>query len=290
MKILVTGSDGLVGSSLRFLGGDNQWIFIKRKQCDLTNREATIDFFSKIKPDYVVHLASYVPGFYNINRVASFTDNVRINENVLEASHLAGIERGIFCLSVNMFADSSKLPIEENMINEGALTGIFSGYAYAKRMLALQCQNYNEQHNRKYFGIIPCNVYGPGDNSLSGRLVPNLIFKFKEAIKNNTDVTINGSGKPLRQFIHSLDLAKIIYYLVFNYNDTKPIICCGDEEISISELASKISSATEFKNQIIFDAAKPDGNFKKTMSNSYLKSIMSNLSFISLEEGIKGIV
>ena len=111
MKILVTGSNGCVGSSLKSLcSEEDNWVFIERKDCDLTNRERTIDLVRTIGPDYIIHLASYVPGFYNIDKVSSFSNNVRINENVLEASNLAGIQNGMFCLSVNMFPEMPALP------------------------------------------------------------------------------------------------------------------------------------------------------------------------------------
>ncbi|HVI42035.1 MAG TPA: NAD-dependent epimerase/dehydratase family protein [Anaerovoracaceae bacterium] len=288
MKILVTGSNGCVGSALKSIcAGQDDWIFTSRKDCDLTNREQTIDLFKQHKPEYVVHLASYVPGFYNIDRVASFATNVRVNENVLEASHLSGIDRGMFCLSVNMFPEHPvKFPMDESMLFDGNLTGAFAGYSYAKRMLALQCQNYNIQYNRKYFGIIPCNVYGPNDNLKSGRLIPNLILKFKEAVEQDSDVVINGTGKPLRQFIYSIDLAKIIKGLVANYFDTKPIICCSDTENTIAELAITIGQLIKFQKQITFDISKPDGNLKKTVDNSYLKQVLPNISFTSLEAGL----
>jgi GDP-L-fucose synthase len=287
--ILITGGNGCVGSALKSLCANKEdWKFISRKDCDLTNREQTIELFKQLHPNYVVHLASYVPGFYNINRVNSFSDNVRINENVLEASHLAGAKRGLFCLSVNMFPeDPSSFPMDESMIFDGALHGIFAGYAYAKRMLALQCQNYNEQYQCKYFGIIPSNIYGPNDNFGSGRLIPNLIMKFQEAIKSNSDVVINGSGKPLRQFIYSLDLAEIIMYLVEHYNDSSSIICCSDLEISIAELAYQIGEVMNFRGNIRFDATKPDGNLRKTVSNKYLKTIIPNISFTSLNIGLQ---
>lgn len=296
MRILVTGSNGCVGNALKsqcmdknlHCIDDNDWIFINRKDCDLISRESTIQLFQDIKADYIVHLASYVPGFYNIDKVASFSNNVRINENVLEAAHLSGIERGMFCLSVNMFSEKiSEFPIDESKMLDGSLGGIFSGYAYSKRMLALQCQNYNDQYKRKYFGIIPCNVYGPNDNLASGRLIPNLICNFKKAIQNNSDITINGTGKPLRQFIYSIDLAKIIKQLVLNYHDSKSVICCGDEEISISDLAYNISQMMNFKNVIMFDISKPDGNLRKTVSNHYLKSIIPDVSFTPLKFGLK---
>lgn len=288
MKILITGSDGCVGSALRSLPkDDNEWIFIGRRECNLINREETISIFRTISPDYIIHLASYVPGFYNIDRVASFSDNVRINENVLEASNSAGIDRGMFCLSVNMFPESpAKFPMDENMIMDGSLSGIFAGYAYSKRMLALQYQNYNIQYGRKYFGIIPCNIYGPNDNLTSGRLIPNLISKFREAQKNNSDVNINGTGKPLRQFIYSIDLAKIIKHLTTNYFDTKPIICCSDIEITIEDLVKQIGIALNFENKIKFDLDKPDGVLRRTVSNEYLKMIIPSITFTSLEKGL----
>jgi GDP-L-fucose synthase len=289
MKILVTGSNGCVGSALKSVcSNENDWVFIQRQDCDLTNRDDTIYIFNKIKPDYVVHLASYVPGFYNIDRVASFSTNVRVNENVLEASHLANVENVMCCLSVNMFPEiPSKFPMDESMIFDGNLTGAFAGYAFSKRMLELQCQNYNTQYNRKYFGIIPSNIYGPNDNMSSGRLIPNLITKFKNAAKNNTDVMMSGAGKPLRQFIYSQDLALIIKGLVSTYSGTKPVICCGDEEVSIASLSAMIGDIMEFKHQIKFDTSKPDGNLKKTVTNSYLKTIMPNVSFTSLRDGLQ---
>ncbi len=289
MTIIVTGSNGCVGSALKSICvGENDWRFLDRGDCDLTNRDDTIYLFKKIKPDYVVHLASYVPGFYNIDRVASFSTNVRVNENVLEASNLAGVEKVMCCLSVNMFPEvPPKFPMDESMVFDGPLTGPFAGYAYSKRMLELQCQNYNTQYNRKYFGIIPSNIYGPNDNMASGRLIPNLITKFKDAAKNDTDVTMSGAGQPLRQFIYSLDLALIIKHLVRDYSDIKPIICCGDEEISIADLVNKIGEIVQFKHQIKFDTSKPDGNLKKTVSNNYLKTIMPNVSFTSLKDGLE---
>lgn len=289
MKILVTGSNGCVGNALKSIELSNDdWFFVDRKDCDLTNRNKTIDLFSTIKPDYIIHLASYVPGFYNIDRVASFSTNIKINENVLEAANLIGVEKAMFCLSVNMFAENTlKFPMNELNILDGSLTGAFAGYSYSKRMIELQCQNYNHQYNRKYFGIVPCNIYGKNDNLSSGRLIPNLILKFKEAIKSNSDVIINGTGKPLRQFIYSIDLAKIIKNLAFNYNDVKPIICCGNEEVSILELAECIGEILGFNGKIKFDIEKQDGNFRKTVSNKYLKTIMPEISFTSLKDGLK---
>lgn len=291
MKILVTGSNGCVGQSLKRLNGyQNNWVFLDRSQCDLMNYDQTNQIFQDIAPDAVIHLAAYVPGFYNIDRVASFSHNILINENVLAASHRANVQKMLVGLSVNMFGDSpATLPLDESMIFDGHISGGFAGYGYSKRMLELQCQNYNQQYGRQYFGIIPCNIYGPHDNFKSGRLIPNLLLKFKEAKKNNTNVIINGSGRPLRQFINSTDLSLIIQKLIIEYQDTKPIICCPEQEITIKELAQIIAAVIGFRDQIEFDDSKPDGTLQKTMSNKYLKKILNKpdgLDFTSLENGL----
>lgn len=290
MRVLVTGSNGCVGGAVQELCRDeSNWVFSGRKDCDLTDRQQTIKFFQSIQPDYVVHLASYVPGFYNVNSVASFSDNVRINENVLEATHLAGVDRGMFCLSVHMFPEvPSRFPMDESMMFEGAINGPLAGYAYSKRMLELQCQNYNHQYGRKYFGIIPCNVYGPHDNLKSGRLIPSLICRFKEAIEADSDVVINGTGEPLRQFIYSIDLAKVIKHLINTYDGVDSIVCCGDTEVRIAELAGLIGEVMNFSSRIKFDSSRPDGNLKRTVDNSYLKTLLpSTFSFTSLKVGLK---
>lgn len=289
MKVLVTGGNGCVGSALKLECPD--WIFIGRNDCNLLNREKTIETFQMLKPDCVIHLAAYVPGFYNIDRVSSFSNNVRINENVLEATHLAAVQKAMFCLSVNMFTEKpSKFPMDESMIFEGSLTGPFAGYSYSKRMLELQVQNYNVQYGRKYFSIIPCNIYGPNDNFSSGRLISNLINLFRKAINENSEIMISGTGEPLRQFIYATDLAKIIKYLISNYSDTSPVICCSDEEINIKCLVNHIAEITKFNSRINYDPSKPDGNLKKTMDNSYLKKVMPSISFTSLKAGLEQII
>lgn len=286
MKTLVTGGNGLVGSALKQLNKD--WLYIDRRTCDLTNREDTLALFKTVQPDRLVHLAAYVPGFYKIDKVDSFAVNVRINENVLEAANAANVGKGIFCLSVNMLPDNPPYyPMDEKLIMEGSVSGPFAGYAYSKRMLELQCQNYNNQYNRQYFGIIPCNIYGKNDNLDSGRLIPNLTKQFRSAIQNNVNVTINGTGKPLRQFIYADDLARVISTLLDTYQKTEPLLCCGNEEVSIADLAHTIGKILNFENEIIFDTSKPDGVLKKTVVGSYIHNMFQ---FTSLEEGLKQVL
>lgn len=291
MKILVTGGSGCVGFALcEIINPEHTWIFMSSKDCNLCNREETLHFFDIIKPDYIVHLAAHVTGMYKNmkDRTTGFTNNVRINENVLEAANKCGVQRGIFCLSVGMFPDNpSHYPIDETMIFDGKPHSSIEGYAYSKRMLAMQCNNYNLQYNREYICVIPSNLYGSNDrfNLETAHIIPGLIHKFYLAKKNNTDITIWGSGAPLKQFLYSYDLANIIIYLLFNYKDTKPIICAGDE-ISVRTLVDKIAIIMDYKGKIIYDTTKNDGCLKRTADTTYLKKIYP-VTFTPLDIGLK---
>ena len=139
-------------------------------------------------------------------------------------------------------------------------------YAYAKRMLEIHCRAYREQFNRDFICIIPTNIYGEHDNySLdNGHVIPSLIHKCYIAKKNNTDFIVLGSGKPLRQFIYSPDLAKLIMWVLYNYTDSEPIILSPDEndEVSISDIAYSIANAFKYKDRLVFDKTYSDGQFK----------------------------
>ena len=292
-KILITGGQGCIGYSLQNIidNDENNYIFLSSKQCDLRNRDKVLELFDLIRPDYIIHLAARVVGMYHNMRniVIPFSDNIKINENVLEACNTYNVQRGIFCLSSGIFTDSpSKYPMDENMIYEGEPSYSISSYGYSKRMLAFQCNNYNKQYNREYICIIPSNLYGPNDrfDLDTAHLIPALLHKFYNAIKNNTDIIIYGSGKPVKQFLFSYDLARIIIYLLFNYTSTTPVICCNDET-SISDAVNIISDITKFNNNIKYDTTKNDGCYRRTMTNKYFDSLCPNFKYTSLKDGLE---
>ena len=156
-------------------------------------------------------------------------------------------------------------------------------------MADIQIRAYREQYGLNYTSIIPSNIYGPNDNfSLEhGHVMPMLIHKLYSAKQNNTDFTVWGSGKPLREFIYSKDIAKISEWVVENYAGEEPLIISGDEEVSIKDLVGILVDEFNFKGKVVFDTSKPDGQYQKPSDNSKIKELLPNFKYTSFEQGIK---
>jgi GDP-L-fucose synthase len=137
--------------------------------------------------------------------------------------------------------------------------------------------------------VIPCNIYGPNDNYdiVNGHVLPSLIHKCYLARENKTPLSIWGSGKPLREFIFSKDVAKLTEWVLHNYNENEPIILSTSEEISIMDMVGIIVELMNFKGDVIFDSSKPDGQFRKPSDNSKIKHYLPDFKFTPIEDGIK---
>jgi GDP-L-fucose synthase len=308
MKVLVTGGSGLVGSHIQKIVEENSdfnlcdFIFISSKDCDLRKRCDIYRVFREVKPNYVIHLAARVGGLYkNINEnVEMFSENIKINENILDACNFYNIHKAIFCLSSCIFPiNPSKFPMDETMIHESPPHYSNEGYAYAKRMLEVQCRNYNKQYGRSYVCVVPVNLYGEFDNFKIGEahVIPELIhrmynYKNNKTLKdNNEKFKAYGSGKPLRQFLYAGDFAKMILNILFFYKpglmNIKPIICCNNE-ISIKELVNTIAYIMRVNlYNIEFDTSKLDGCMKKTVTNQYFNSVFPYFNYTPLYEGVE---
>ena len=305
MKILVTGGTGLVGEALKKITSikdpilDNKthkYYFLSSTQCDLTKYFSTVRLFEEIRPDVVIHLAACVGGlFKNMNeKVNMFEKNSLINLNVIQASYTVGVKRLIACLSTCIFPDKTSYPIDETMLHDGPPHHSNDAYAYAKRMLEVHCKAYNTNHDTNYVCIIPTNIYGPHDNfSLTdGHVIPALIHKCYLAKKNGTKFKVCGSGKPLRQFIYSQDLARLIMWTIFHYPEKTPIILSPspDSEVSIRDVSYQIAEAFNYTHNIVFYTSYPDGQYKKTADNKklrdYLKQTGTTFNFTPINEGI----
>ena len=293
MIILVTGGSGMIGKNLQNITNHEKytWIYLSSKDGDLRNIINVESIFKKYKPNYVIHLAANVGGLYKNMRekTAMFRDNVRMNENILEICNKYNIQKAIFCLSSCMYPiNPSKFPMNEDMIHESYPHKTNEGYAYAKRMLEMQCRNYNTEFGRQYICLIPVNLYGFYDNFHleDSHVVPGLIHKIYLSKQHRSKFIIYGTGKPLRQFLYAEDFAKIIIKVMFDYNYTKPIIICNACEVSITELANIICNKFDYSNDIEYDVSKSDGCIKKTMSNQYFLQLFPNFKFTELECGI----
>jgi len=270
----------------------DQYIFLSSKDADLRDKAATRAVFAKHRPTHVIHLAAFVGGlFKNMKYPVEFwTYNIAINENILQLSKEFKVKKLISCLSTCIFPDKTTYPIDETMIHNGPPHFSNEAYAYAKRMIDVQNRAYHSQFGCPFTSVIPTNIYGPHDNFHldDSHVIPGLIHKFYNAQKNGTDMTVMGTGKPLRQFIYSVDLARLFLWVMRHYDSPEPIILSVDEaaEVSIADVVHMIAKAMGFTGKIHFDTTKADGQFKKTASNAKLRKLHPNFKFTSMESGI----
>tara|TARA_B100000424_G_C22914086_1_gene486307 strand:- start:201 stop:1133 length:933 start_codon:yes stop_codon:yes gene_type:complete len=295
MKVLVTGGSGMVGYGIQQIQNNfnHKFIFMSSKDCDLSNYEITLNYFEKINPDYVIHLAAYVGGlFKNMNyKVDMLEKNLIMNYNVLKVCHNLKIKKVVSCLSTCIFPDDTTYPINEDMLHNGPPHSSNDAYAYSKRLLEIHSKAYQEQYGDNFICVIPTNIYGENDNYSieGGHVIPGLIHKCYLAKQNNEKFMVWGSGKPLRQFIYSQDLGRLIMWVLEKYEEKESIILSvGEkEEVSIEYVARQIAKAYEYEHMIDFDITKSDGQFKKTADNSKLMNLYGEYKFMNIEEGIK---
>ncbi|KAM9848541.1 GDP-L-fucose synthase-like isoform 2-T4 [Aulostomus maculatus] len=300
MRVLVTGGSGLVGRAIQHVVKEEgackqreEWIFLSSRDADLTNMEATRAVFKKHQPTHVIHLAAMVGGlFKNMKMNLDFwRSNIYINDNVLQAAHEVGVVKVVSCLSTCIFPDKTAYPIDETMIHNGPPHQSNFGYSYAKRMIDVQNRAYFQQHGRCYTAVIPTNVFGPHDNFSieDGHVLPGLIHKAYNAKKEGKPLVVWGSGTPRRQFIYSLDLARLFLWVLREYPEVDPIILSvGEEdEVSIKEAAEAVVTALDFKNEVLYDTSKADGQFKKTASNAKLRRYLPDFTFTPFHQALK---
>jgi GDP-L-fucose synthase len=286
-RILITGGNGLVGRSFN----GSEFIKISTKEGDLKDRGFAKEIIEKHKPDGIIHCAAKVGGILgNTNYPGDFYhDNIMMNTNVIEEARKNGIKKLIFFSSTCVFPDKVEYPLSPEKIHLGPPHSSNYAYAYAKRMGQVQIQAYREQYGVNYFTVIPCNIYGPGDNYNldNGHVIPSLIHKMYLAKQNNTDFVVWGSGSPLREFIFSEDVAELTMMLYEKYDGVDPVILSTSEEISIKDVVLMIAEIFEFKGNVIFDSSKPDGQLRKPSDNSVIKSMFPDYKFTPIETGLR---
>lgn len=298
-KILVTGGTGLVGMGIQKVveteekNDEEEWVFLGSKDANLLNYEETKKVFEREKPTHVIHLAAMVGGlFSNLKYNLDFLrNNIKINDNVLQVSFEVGVEKVVSCLSTCIFPDKTTYPIDETMVHNGPPHDSNFGYSHAKRLIDIQNKAYKAQHGCQFTSVIPTNVFGPHDNFSieDGHVLPGLLHKVYLAKKNNEPLVVWGTGKPLRQFIYSLDLARLFIWVMREYNEVDPIILSvGEEdEVSIKAAAEMVVDAMEFKGQVIYDTNKSDGQYKKTASNAKMRKYLPDFKFTPFQQAIK---
>ncbi|XP_063235410.1 GDP-L-fucose synthase isoform X2 [Bacillus rossius redtenbacheri] len=299
--VLVTGGSGLIGSAIQEVVKDDpaskeKWFFATSKDADLRDLGQTKALLERVRPTMVIHLAARVGGLYdNMRHNLDFLrDNIHINDNVLACCHEMKVRKVVSCLSTCIFPDKITYPIDETMVHNGPPHSSNFGYSHAKRLIDVYNAAYHQQHGCLFTSVIPCNVFGPRDNFRpeAAHVIPALIHKLHVLMETgNTKesvFTVLGSGRPLRQFIYSLDLAKLIVWVLREYEEVNPIILSVDEkdEVPISRAAEAIAKASGFNGTMVYDTSQSDGQFKKTASNAKLRRYLPDFVFTPFDEAV----
>jgi GDP-L-fucose synthase len=292
-KIYVAGHTGLVGSATYRLlqkKGYTNLVVRTSSELDLRDQQKVLQFFEQERPRFVFMAAARVGGILaNQSFPASFIyDNLIIQTNVIHASYLMDVEKLLFLGSSCIYPKNAPQPIQEDYLMTGFLEPTNDAYAVAKIAGIKMCQAYHRQYGCNFISVMPPNLYGPGDNyDLSNaHVLPALIRKFHEAKENKESaVSVWGTGKPRREFLHVDDAAMACYFLMQKY-DSPDIINIGSGlDYSIREMAEMIKKITGFNGSIEFDESKPDGTPRKLLNIDKIKQI-GWAANIDLENGL----
>jgi GDP-L-fucose synthase len=293
MTIVVAGCSGLVGSAIYELltSLNEEVVGINSKVVNLLDRQATFDFIKDHKPDIVIDAAAIVGGIGANNSfpVDFLSKNLQIQNNLMDASHAANVERFVFLGSSCIYPRECPQPIKEEYLLTGPLESTNSAYAIAKIAGIELIKSYRKQFNRRWISLMPTNMYGPRDNFdlTTSHVLPALVNRFVTAKRTGaSEVTLWGTGSPKREFLHSRDLASAVLMATEKYDSDMHLNIGTGEDLTIKELANLVGTLTGFKGQTLWDATKPDGTPRKVMEVSRLKAMGWNPT-ISLEDGVQ---
>jgi GDP-L-fucose synthase len=301
--IMVTGGRGMLGNAMQRVVREDpcpgySFVFVDIEDGDLTDKRASQALFEAVKPQGVIHLAADVGGLYkNVSQgVEMLENNLLMNMHVMQCSRQHGVEKLVSCLSTCVFPEQTlcphiSLPIDERFVHMGPPHPSNEGYAHAKRLVDVQSRYYRKQYGCPFISLAPTNIFGPNDNySLEhSHVIPALIRKCDSAMREGTEFVVWGSGKPLRQFIFSPDLARLFIWAYFHYDEADPLILGpgADQEVSIATIAQHVADAFGYTKPIVFDTTYSDGQHKRTVTNAKLMSRYPSFRFTPLCDAIQ---
>ncbi len=295
-KIYIAGHRGMVGSSiLRRLQKDGFDNFVLRNssELDLRNQSAVNEFFAAEKPEYVFLAAAKVGGIManNTYRAEFIYDNMMIQTNIIHAAYVNMVKKLMFLGSSCIYPKLAPQPLKEEYLLTGLLEDTNEPYAIAKIAGIKMCDAYRSQYGCHFISAMPTNLYGPNDNYdlQKSHVLPALIRKFHEAkMTNAPSVTIWGTGKPLREFLHTDDLADAVVFLMHQFDAPGPVNIGVGHDISIGDLALLIKNIVGYEGGIEHDASKPDGTPRKLMDVNKIHQLGWTAK-IGLREGIESV-
>ena len=276
--IFVAGHRGLAGSAITrelLARGYARILTRTRAEVDLQQREAVFRFFEQERPGVVVVAAAKVGGIKANNDfpVEFLLQNLKIQNNLIEASAEFGVGKLLFLGSSCIYPKFAPQPISEDSLLTGALEPTNEAYAIAKIAGIKLCQAYARQYGRNFISAMPTNLYGPGDNFdlNNSHVLPALLRKVHEAkLAGDGSVMVWGTGTPRREFLHVDDLAGACRFLLENYDSPEVVNIGYGEDVTIRELAETICEIVDFRGALVFDASKPDGTPRKLMDSTKL--------------------
>lgn len=295
MKVLILGSNGLVGSSLARVLSNNNLISniyaATRDDANLFDLESTKKLITKVSPDLLINAAAKVGGIYanNTKRVEFILENLKINTNVLEAcipfNNIKIINLGSSCI----YPLSVQNPIKEESIMTGKLEPTNSPYAMAKLTAIEIGDALSKQYGHTVINLMPTNLYGRNDHfsENNSHVIPGLIFRMHNSkIQNEPVFDIWGSGKPRREFLHVDDFSESVNYIIKNNIETELLNIGSGEEVTIYELAMKIKNIVNYEGEIVFNTSMPDGIDRKLLSSQKISDLGWSPK-ITLEKGLE---
>ncbi|WP_394676768.1 GDP-L-fucose synthase family protein [uncultured Sphingobacterium sp.] len=295
-KIYVAGHRGMVGSAIvRELKskGFNNFLLRSSAELDLRDSSKVAEFFETEGPDYVFLAAAKVGGIVaNNNQRADFIyDNIMIQSNVIQQSYRSGVKKLMFLGSSCIYPKLAPQPLKEEYLMTGLLEPTNEPYAIAKIAGIKMCDAYRAQYGCNFISVMPTNLYGPHDNYdlNNSHVLPAMLRKFIHAKKNKLpEVTIWGTGTPLREFLHADDLANACVYLMETYDEAGVINIGVGKDISILDLAHLVKEVVGYDGEIVLDRSKPDGTPRKLMDVSKLNAL-GWCANISLADGLRSV-
>jgi len=292
MSVVVAGYTGLAGSAIAnaFEKAGQEVFGINRGVVDLLNFDQTNQFLNDLKPSLVIDAAARVGGIgaNNSHPVEFLEDNVRIQANLMHASHNANVKRFVFLGSSCIYPRDCQQPIKEEYLMTGPLEATNSAYAIAKIAGIELVNSYRKQYGHNWISLMPTNLYGPRDNFNldNSHVLPALIRRFVEAVEAGArEVMVWGSGSPKREFLHVDDLAQAVLLTSQSYDSALHLNIGTGEDLSVLELATKIAQISGFKGEILWNKSKPDGTPRKVLDVSRIRQLGWSPR-VTLEEGI----
>jgi GDP-L-fucose synthase len=292
MTIIVAGATGLVGSSIvkAFENQGRKVVGINRSIVDLLNSRATEDFVQDIKPTLIVDAAAKVGGIgaNNSYPVEFLRNNLTIQANLMQAAHKARVKKFVFLGSSCIYPRDSVQPIKEEYLMSGPLEKTNSAYAIAKIAGIELINSYRKEFGASWISLMPTNLYGPRDNFdlAVSHVLPAFIRRFVEAVEiDSNNVSLWGTGSPLREFLHVDDLASAVVIASEKYDSELHLNVGSGVDLSIKELAIKVARHAGFEGEIEWDSSKPDGTPRKVLDISRMEALGWKPT-ITLDEGI----